>query len=112
MEYKEIQLKNGAKLYVMKMPAAKTVALGAHVNAGTREEIWPRQAGIAHALEHMVFQGTEEFPDSKAMTEHIESVGGALNAFTWQEMTVYFNMLPPEEMERGFKVLSQQLRKK
>lgn len=111
MEFKELQLRNGAKLYVLPIPTAKIVALGVHVNVGTRDEIWPKEAGLAHATEHMLFQGTEEFQNSKAITEYIESVGGALNAFTCNEMTFYFNALPCEEKKRGFEILSQQLQK-
>jgi len=111
MEYEELCLKNGVKLYVLPLPHVQTVALGVHVNVGTRDEIWPREAGLAHALEHMVFQGTEEFPDSRSVSEYLESIGGMLNAFTWQEMTFYFNRLPCVEKERGFRILSQQLQK-
>ena len=111
LKYKVLTLSNGALLYVLRMPWVKTVGLGVHVNVGTREEIWPKQAGLAHAMEHMVFQGTEEFPDSKSLAEHIEVVGGMMNAYTGSEMTFFYNSLPSEEKERGFKVLSQQLRK-
>jgi len=111
MKYEELKLKSGAKLYVLPMPQVQTVALGVHVNVGARDEIWPKEAGLAHATEHMLFQGTEEFPDSKSISGHIESVGGMLNAFTWQEMTYYYNRLPCTERERGFRILSQQLQK-
>ncbi len=50
------------------------------------------QQGLAHFLEHMAFNGTENFP-GKNMINYLESVGvkfGAnLNAFTAQEMTCY-----------------------
>ena len=50
------------------------------------------QQGLAHFLEHMAFNGTENFP-GKNMISYLESVGvkfGAnLNAFTAQEMTCY-----------------------
>ena len=50
------------------------------------------QQGLAHFLEHMAFNGTENFP-GKNMINYLESIGvkfGAnLNAFTAQEMTCY-----------------------
>jgi predicted Zn-dependent peptidase len=111
LSYQKIDLANGATLYVLQMPWVKTVGLGIHVNIGTRDEAWPKEAGLAHAMEHMVFQGTERFADSKTITEYLESVGGKLNAFTWNEFTCFFNYLPSEEKARGFEILSQQLRK-
>lgn len=111
LSYKVLKLSNGAALYVLSMPWVKTVGLGVHVNVGTREEVWPEQAGLAHAYEHMVFHETELFADSKAMAEYIEAVGGMLNAFTWNELTCFLNCLPAEEKTRGFEILSQQLRK-
>lgn len=50
------------------------------------------QQGLAHFLEHMAFNGTQNFP-GKEMINYLESIGvkfGAnLNAFTAQEMTCY-----------------------
>lgn len=50
------------------------------------------QQGLAHFLEHMAFNGTENFP-GKNMINYLESVGVKfgmnLNAFTAQEMTCY-----------------------
>ena len=57
------------------------------------------QQGLAHFLEHMAFNGTENFP-GKNMINYLESIGvkfGAnLNAFTAQEMTCYnMSNVPP-----------------
>ena len=50
------------------------------------------QQGLAHFLEHMAFNGTENFPN-KDMISYLESIGVKfglnLNAFTAQEMTCY-----------------------
>lgn len=50
------------------------------------------QQGLAHFLEHMAFNGTQNFP-GKSMINYLERIGvkfGAnLNAFTAQEMTCY-----------------------
>lgn len=110
LDYKKLILDSGAILYILRMPWVKTVGLGVHINAGSRDEVWPKQAGIAHAMEHMVFQGTQEFPDSKSLAEYIEVVGGMLNAYTCSETTFFYNCLPAEEKERGLRVLSQKMR--
>lgn len=56
------------------------------------------QAGLAHFLEHMAFNGTKNFP-GKAMTNYLESVGirfgENLNAYTGFDETVYMIMNAP-----------------
>lgn len=100
---------SGATLYTMHIPHSQTVATGVVVSAGTRDEQWPKEAGIAHALEHMHFQGTEQFPTSEAVSEYLEEIGGLINAWTWKEMTFYHNQVPSAHKERAVKILSQQL---
>ena len=56
---------SGVPLWIMEMPFSNTVSAGVLIKAGTRDENWPKEAGIAHALEHMFFQGTESFPTSQ-----------------------------------------------
>ena len=50
------------------------------------------QNGLAHFLEHMAFQGTENFPDKgiiETLQRHGVSFGGNINAYTAQNETVY-----------------------
>ena len=50
------------------------------------------QDGLAHFLEHMAFNGTQNFP-KKELVDYMQSIGATfgpnLNAFTGQEQTVY-----------------------
>lgn len=94
----------------MPLPYAQTVAAGVLINAGTRDERWPKEAGIAHALEHMHLQGTKNLPTNRDVTAFIEEVGGVINAWTWKEMTFYFSQVPRVHRERAFTILSEQLR--
>ena len=50
------------------------------------------QNGLAHFLEHMAFQGTDNFPDKgiiQTLERHGVSFGGNLNAYTAKNETVY-----------------------
>lgn len=50
------------------------------------------QNGLAHFLEHMAFQGTDNFPDKgiiETLQRHGVSFGGNINAYTAQNETVY-----------------------
>lgn len=97
-------------LHVCTMPNTASIALGVLVNAGTRDENWPEEAGIAHAFEHMVFQGNTRMKNSQAIAEEIESEGGNLNAFTDNELTFYYRVIPDHAFDVGVRSLAGQLR--
>lgn len=87
------------------------LALMIHVDTGSLNET-DSQRGLAHFMEHMVFNGTENFPPG-ALIPYFESLGmefGAdLNAFTSFDQTAYMLFLPDTQAQRmddGFKVLS------
>lgn len=111
MDLKITKTKQGVPMYYLELPNVKSVAVGVLVRAGTCREKWPEEAGLAHALEHMLFQGTEDFPESRQLSAYIEDVGGYLNAWTWKEMTFYYNVLPAGKIKRGPRLLGQMLRK-
>lgn len=52
--------------------------------------------GIAHLLEHLMFEGTPRFPHFDIL---IQKAGGASNAFTSQDFTCYYESLPDENLE-------------
>ena len=108
MKFERYDLDCGASFFAFRMPHAQSVATGIRVNAGTRDEDWtpnaasiPREAGLAHACEHMHFQGNSKFANSKETTAYLEDVGGGANAFTSQELTFYYNVLPSRHAERA-----------
>lgn len=109
MRFETAITKQGVPLYVLPMPHVQSVATGVFVWAGTRDEKWPDEAGIAHALEHMVHQGNERCPDSKTISGEIESCGGGLNAFTCQEITFYHRVVPDHAFGTAVASLASQL---
>ena len=109
LNFEKLKTSSGVPLYVMHLPHANTVAAGVLVKAGTRDENWPEEAGLAHALEHMVFQGTKQFPDSQKLSAYLEEIGGYSNAFTSKEGTFFYCRIPKEEKERSVIFLDQLL---
>lgn len=87
------------------MNSAESLAIGIFVNAGTRDERWPEEAGLAHALEHMNLRGTKKFPTSESLNSYIEGVGGNKGAWTDKEGTFYYGRAPYQYRERLFEVL-------
>ena len=101
----------GVPIYACNIPRAKSTTVTILVKAGTRDENWPKEAGLAHAMEHMVFRGTEDFGSSKDLASYIENIGGWLNAFTSRECTKYQSCVPSTYVEKAIYSLSQMVRR-
>ena len=101
---KRTVLKNGLTVLTERLPGFKTLSIGIWVRAGTRHEK-PREAGISHFLEHMVFKGTEK-RTSAEITREVERVGGEFNAFTTREFTCFHITLLNRDLELGMEILS------
>lgn len=110
LNFTETKTKSGVTLWILSSTNFNSVAVGVIVKCGTRDEIWPKEAGIAHALEHMHLQGTKNFPNNLKTTEYIEEIGGRINAFTNNERTLYFVRVPSSYAERGIRIISEQIK--
>lgn len=77
------------------------MALMMHVDSGSLNET-DAQRGLAHFIEHMAFNGTENFPPGE-LIKYFESIGmefGAdLNAFTSFDQTSYMLFLSDTKLE-------------
>lgn len=109
MEWQKFETAIGSPLYVCEMPWRQGVSSAVVIKAGTRDEEWPKEAGLAHALEHMLFQGAGKFRNSLEFAADIELTGGNLNAFTSKEGVACLNVVPSEDFERALLNLSQQI---
>ena len=114
--YKEItygKLENGLTYYIKKnsLPKEK-VTIHLIVKAGSLMED-DDQLGLAHLIEHMVFNGTKNFPKNeidKYFNSIGLSIGADFNAFTGFETTVYKFNIPTEKkefLEKGIHILSE-----
>jgi zinc protease len=78
------------------------------VKVGSRYE-QPRQAGITHFIEHLIFKGTEKVKGNE-MASRIESLGGNINAFTSYDNTVYHIVVPSMAFNEGLDLLADAVR--
>ncbi|MDO8513762.1 MAG: pitrilysin family protein [bacterium] len=106
MDYKKTILANGVRILTSEMPHMRSLATTVYVKAGSRYET-EKINGISHFLEHMLFKGTKKYPGQADIARAIEGVGGQLNAWTDQDHTAYWNLLPFEFAKRGFEVLGE-----
>ncbi|MFT6189178.1 MAG: secreted Zn-dependent insulinase-like peptidase [Oleispira sp.] len=88
-EYRSLELDNGLKVILVSDKEADKAAASLAVSVGSGDDPQGRQ-GLAHFLEHMLFLGTEPFPDSGEYQDYISKHGGSHNAFTAHDVTNYF----------------------
>ena len=122
-------LPNGLAVLSEQMSNLRSVALGVWLKKGSRHER-ASQNGISHFIEHLLFKGTES-RTAREIALTIDSVGGAMDAFTTKEFTCfYFKVLDehagiaidllsdivrnpkflPEEIEKERKVIYEEIR--
>jgi zinc protease len=86
------QLPNGLRVLLKEDHAWPLVSVHAWVRAGSIDET-PREAGIAHVIEHMAFKGTSHYRVLD-ISRWVEMLGGAINAETSKEYTHYYIDVP------------------
>lgn len=93
MALEKITTSSGLNIYVDTMPDREITAIKACVGVGSIHET-DATAGISHALEHIVHDSTELFPDEKSLNEFtgMHSLYG--NAHTNYTQTVYDSIGP------------------
>ncbi|WP_043529204.1 insulinase family protein [Litchfieldella xinjiangensis] len=96
-DYRILTLENGLTTLLVSDPDADKAAASMNVGVGSASN--PEDlAGLAHFLEHMLFLGTEPYPEPDAYQSYINQHGGAHNAFTAQQDTNYFFDIEPEAL--------------
>jgi secreted Zn-dependent insulinase-like peptidase len=88
-EYRIIELDNGLRAILVSDPHADKAAASMNVAVGSGDDPKDRE-GLAHFLEHMLFLGTEAYPEPGEYQQFIKSHGGNHNAFTAFQNTNYF----------------------
>jgi zinc protease len=87
-------LANGATVIAQRLPGA-TVNFSLWMGCGSQHET-DAHNGMAHFLEHMIFQGNERIPQGQ-FEQRVERVGGITNAATSQEYTQFFVTTAPQD---------------
>ncbi|BAI70066.1 M16 family metallopeptidase [Hydrogenobacter thermophilus] len=81
------KLPNGAHLIVKRRDDTQAVALQVWFKVGSIYENY-QEKGMAHFLEHMLFNGSEKYPYGE-IDKRVESMGGNINAGTSKDYTFY-----------------------
>ena len=101
--YRLLTLDNDLEVLLISDPDTPKAAAALDVMVGSGDNP-PGLGGLAHFLEHMLFLGTDKYPDAAEYGQFIAEHGGSHNAFTSFEHTNYFfeinNASLPEALDR------------
>ena len=101
--YQESSIAGGPLVLSHAMPDAQSVAIGIFVDVGSRDES-ESEAGITHALEHMLFKGTSHM-DVHQLAEKLDELGGNANAYTSRERTCFHLHVLHEKWREALDIL-------
>lgn len=91
-DIQEFKLKNGMKVLILKDDSIPNANMYTFWKVGSRNEL-PGITGLSHFFEHMMFNGSKNFPPG-SFDKTMEAAGGSNNAYTTNDVTVYTNWFP------------------
>jgi secreted Zn-dependent insulinase-like peptidase len=95
--YRVLTLENGLQTLLVSDSNADKAATSMNVRVGSAQDPEDLQ-GLAHFLEHMLFLGTEPYPESDAYQGYLSRNAGSHNAFTAPQDTNYFFDIEPSAL--------------
>lgn len=89
--------------------SAPVVSVQVWVRTGSIHEDRYLGSGISHAIEHMIFKGTEHMSPGD-VTRLINNAGGEINAYTSFDRTVFHADMPSDNWVTGLSVIADSLK--
>ena len=105
--YRYVQLDNQLQVLLISAPDSDKAAASMNVAVGSGDDPANRE-GLSHFLEHMLFLGTEKYPDPGEYQQFIKSHGGSHNAFTAFQDTNYFFDVQAEHLKEALDRFAEQ----
>ena len=97
IDYEKYELENGLNVVLHQDKSDPIVSVAIQYGVGSNREKKGR-TGFAHLFEHMLFQESENVPQDQFF-KTIQDAGGTLNGGTWQDGTVYYEVVPNNALE-------------
>ncbi len=97
MNFREHTLGNGLHVLSVVDKSSPTVAINVWYHVGSKDDP-DQRSGFAHLFEHIMFKSTKNMK-SEMMDRLTEDVGGVNNAFTADDVTVYWEVVPSNYLE-------------
>jgi zinc protease len=107
IEFREFTLDNGLHVIMHQDKTTPIVVTSVLYHVGSKNEN-PERTGFAHFFEHLMFEGTENIDRGQFMNI-IQSRGGTINAYTSNDITYYYELLPSNELELALYMESERM---
>lgn len=105
---REFTLDNGLRVVVLSDHRAPAVTQMVWYQAGSADEV-PGKTGIAHFLEHLMFKGTQKFPND-SFIKLVSHSGGQQNAFTSYDVTTYHQTVHKDQIRQVMEMEADRMR--
>lgn len=107
IKFKEFKLDNGLNVIMHQDKTTPIVAVSVLYHVGSKNEN-PERTGFAHFFEHLLFEGSENIGRGEYMKK-IQSIGGTLNAYTSNDQTYYYEVVPSNYLETALYMESERM---
>ena len=97
LNFRERTLKNGLRVLSVVDKSSPTLAINVWYHVGSKDDP-DHRSGFAHLFEHIMFKSTKNM-QAEMMDRLTEDVGGNNNAFTEDDVTVYYEVIPSNYLE-------------
>ena len=94
LQYQVLKLPNGLTVILSEDHSVPIVHLELWYHVGSKDER-PGRTGFAHLFEHMMFKGSKNV-EPEAHASLLSSVGGMSNAYTTEDVTVFWETVPAQ----------------
>jgi len=95
IQYKRFTLANGLRVLIHEDKSSPMAAVNVCYYVGARDES-PERTGFAHLFEHLMFGGTAAVPN---FDDPLQLAGGENNAFTNNDITNFYDLVPANNLE-------------
>lgn len=107
IDYETYTLPNGLTVVLHHDPKRTVAAVNVLYKVGSRNDP-PGRTGFAHLFEHLMFAGSENVP---SFDDALQMAGGENNAVTGSDSTLYYDILPAQNVETALWLEADRMRK-
>src|SRR5205814_3086979 len=97
VKFRDRTLPNGLRVLSVVDKSSPRFAINVWYHVGSKDDP-DHRSGFAHLFEHIMFKSTKNMK-SEMMDRLTEDVGGSNNAFTQDDVTVYYEIVPSNYLE-------------
>jgi zinc protease len=106
---RQTTLENGLTALSVPFDSPGIIAYYTVVRTGSRNEVEKGLSGFAHFFEHMMFRGTERYPQER-YNDVLKALGAHSNAFTTDDWTCYHMTIPASALATAVEIEADRFR--